>query len=81
MEKKIINQKLENLNLYADSKEDNMTNYNSTDLFKEYLHDIRNIKILDKTMINNIRNMSSENKMDIIIAFNDVIENIKIFVE
>ena len=32
-------------------------------------------------MINNIRNMSNEEKMEIIIAFNDVVENINILFE
>jgi hypothetical protein len=30
-------------------------------------------------MINNIRNMSNEDKMDIIIEFNNVVENLKVF--
>jgi len=53
-----------------------MNNHNVTDLFKKYVHDIRNMKSLDKEMINNIRNMSNEEKMTIIIAFNDVVENL-----
>ena len=31
-------------------------------------------------MINNIRNMSNEDKMDIIIEFNNVVENLKVFI-
>ena len=52
--------------------EDKLTNH--YDLCKKYIHEIRNIKILDKEMINNIRNMSNEDKMDIIISFNDVVD-------
>ena len=39
------------------------------------------MKTLDKEMINNIRNMSSEDKMDIILSFNAVVENLKSFIE
>lgn len=52
--------------------EDKLTNH--YDLCKKYIHEIRNIKILDEEMINNIRNMSNEDKMDIIISFNDVLD-------
>ena len=60
---------------HKDCKEDKMLN--KTDLYKRYIHDIRNIKPLDKEMINNIRNMSNEEKMNIIISLNDVVEYIK----
>jgi hypothetical protein len=66
---------------YKDCKEDKMNNHNVTDLFRKYVHDVRNMKRLDKEMINNIRNMSNEEKMEIIIAFNDVVENINILLE
>ena len=69
METKIIKQK--------QSKEDKITNYNTDDLYKRYIHDIRNMKSLDKEMINNIRNMSNEEKMNIIITFNEMIEYLK----
>jgi len=59
---------------YKDCKEDEITNNNTTYLFREYIHYIRNMKILDKQMINNIRNMSNEEKIEIIIALNDVVE-------
>jgi hypothetical protein len=45
------------------------------ELFRKYLHDIRNMKTLDKEMLNNIRSMTNEEKMYIIIALNDVLEN------
>jgi hypothetical protein len=61
---------------HKDCKEDKLTNNSVTDLHRRYLHDIRNLKILDKEMINNIRNMSNEEKMDIIITLNDVIEGL-----
>ena len=56
-------------------------NNNTTDLCKRYIHDIRNIRPLDKEMINNIRNMSNEEKMNIIITFNDIIEYLKDIIE
>jgi hypothetical protein len=49
----------------------------NNELFKKYIHYIRNINVLDNEMINNIRSMSNEEKMAIIITFNIVIENIK----
>ena len=57
------------------------TNNNSVELFRTYLHDIRNMKTLDREMIRNIRNMSNDDKMDIILAMNDVINGLKAFLE
>ena len=50
-------------------------------VYKKYLHDIRNMKIFDSEMINNIRTMTDKEKMEIIIAMNDVIEGLVILVE
>lgn len=60
-----------------DCKEDITPNHNNSDLFNKCIHDIRNLKKIDKEMINNICNMSNENKMNIIITFNDVVESLK----
>ena len=65
-------------NCIMESKNDNTDCEN---LLRKYLHEIRNMKTLDKEMINNIRNMSNEDKMNIIIEFNNIVENIKIFME
>ena len=62
-------------------KNDKIKNQNDSILLRKYLHDIRNIKLLDKEMINNIRNMSNEEKMDIIITLNNVVEKLKSFIE
>jgi len=51
--------------------------YNSNSLFIKYLHHIRNMKTLDNEIINNIRDMSNEEKMEIIILFNDIVETLK----
>ena len=40
--------------------------------FKKCIHDIRNMYTLDDEMINNIRSMSSEEKMEIIRSYNVV---------
>lgn len=52
-------------------------NHNVSDLCKTYIHEIRNIKPLDKEMINNIRYMSNEEKMNIIISLNSIVEYVK----
>lgn len=65
----------------TDSKEDKMSNHNIDDLFKKYLHDIRNMKTLDREMIKNISNMSNDEQMSIIISFNHVVENLKLYIE
>ena len=83
-ENKIIKQN-QNLGVggaeHKDCKEDKMLNNNATDLCKKYIHEIRNMNLLDKEMINNIRNMSNEEKMNIIISFNDMVGYIKEIIE
>lgn len=51
------------------------------ELFKKCLHSIRNMNPLDKEMLNNIRDLSDENKMDIIIELNKVMNFLKVQVE
>ena len=41
---------------------------------KHYLHSIRNMRLLDKEKLNNISNMTSEEKMEVIVTFNDTFE-------
>jgi len=50
-------------------------------MLSEYLYMIRNIKTLDKEMINNIRQMTDEEKVQIIIAFNEVVECMKYVID
>ena len=52
------------------------SNNESYNLLRQYIHEIRNLKILTKEMIYNIRNMSCEDKMEIIMVFNDVVEGL-----
>ena len=66
---------------HKDCKEDKIINHNNTYLCKRYIHEIRNMKPLDKEMINNIRNMSNEEKINIIISLNDVIKYVKDILE
>ena len=42
------------------------------ELYKKYIYNIRNLKPLNKEMINNIYNMCHEDKMEIIKSLNDV---------
>ena len=53
---------------------------NVNELLKKYIHDIRNINVLDEEMLNNIRIMSDDDKMNIIIALNDVIKHLKLII-
>ena len=69
-----------------DSTNKNNITYNSwkwykekvlnVDLLNKYIEDVRNIKKLDREMIDNINKMSCEDKMKIIITFNETIETI-----
>lgn len=58
-----------------------IVNDDNTNLCKLYICEIRNIKLLRDEMINNIRHMSHEDKMNIIIAFNDILENLQLLLE
>ena len=60
--------------------ENKIINHNASDLCKKYITNIKNLIKIDKEMINNISNMSNEDKMDIIIEFNNVVENLKVFI-
>ena len=64
----------------GDYGENKLINLNATDLCKIYIKNIKNLISIDKEMINNIRNMSNKDKMDIIIEFNDVVESLKLFI-
>lgn len=46
----------------------------TSDIINNYIHDIRNMKVLNKEILNNIENMSNDDKMRIIIIYNDVIK-------
>jgi hypothetical protein len=65
----------DNAKLKADYKFYNEYKINNdfSDLSKKYISCIRNMTILDEKMIDNIRIMPSENKMDIIIELNNAL--------
>jgi hypothetical protein len=46
-------------------------------LVEKYKNDIENMKILDLKMIDNIRKMSSEEKMEIILTYNSILDKLK----
>ena len=48
-------------------------NDDSNELLKIYTHQIRNMVALDKDMIENVSKMTSEDKLDIIVALNDML--------
>ena len=59
----------------------NIEKKNNKKILKKYIHVIRNINPLDDNMIKDIRNMSDEDKMEIIISFNAVVENVFSFIK
>jgi len=63
-----------NTNLKRKKEEKNEENQEK--LLKKYIHDIRNMKYLNKEMLNKIESMSSNNKMEIIITFNEVVDGL-----
>jgi vacuolar-type H+-ATPase subunit F/Vma7 len=62
------------------SKSDNDSKSNN-DLYKKCIHDVRNMRVLDEEMINNIHNMTDTQKMEIIIVLNRIVQNLKEIVE
>jgi hypothetical protein len=58
-------------------KEYDATKSNNIALLKKYTHDIRNMKSLNGEMLNNISNMSHEDKMIIILSFNSIVGSFK----
>ena len=50
-------------------------------MLKKYKSDIENMKLLDAKMIDTIRKMSSEDKMEIILTYNNIVDKLKYFFE
>lgn len=63
------------------SNNNKMCQNNNSILFRKYSHDIRNMKYLNKEAIINIDKMSNEEKIEIIILFNNVVDNLKYILE
>jgi hypothetical protein len=54
-------------------KEDKyFSNHNDSHLFKKYIHDIRNSKTFSIDILKNINNLSYENRMKILITYNEM---------
>ena len=59
----------------------NLYQNNNSILFRKYSHNIRNMKYLNKKEINNINNMTNKEKIEIIILFNEIVDNLKYLLE
>ncbi len=49
--------------------------------FNKYIHDIRNLNILDNQQIINLKNMDETQKIEIIQTMNEIIKMLKEYVE
>jgi len=58
---------------YAEDKND--FQYNDGQLLKKYIHDIRNSKMLSKDDLININRMSFEDRMEILMVYNEMISH------
>jgi hypothetical protein len=55
-------------------KEDKyLSNHNDNQLLKKYIHDIKNSKTFSIDIIKNINNLSYEDRMEILIVYNEMI--------
>lgn len=54
-------------------KEDKyFSNHNDSQLLKKYIHDIRNSKTFSIDILKNINNLSYEDRMEILIVYNEM---------
>jgi len=49
------------------------SNHNDNQLLRKYIHDIRNSKTFSIDILKNINNLSFEDRMEILIAYNEMI--------
>ncbi len=55
-------------------KEDKyLSNHNDSQLLKKYIHDIKNSKTFSIDILKNINNLSYEDRMEILIVYNEMI--------
>ena len=60
-------------NMDQQYKEDKYcSTHNSSQLVKKYIHDIRNSRTFSIDIIQNINNLSYEDRMEILIAYNEM---------
>ena len=50
-----------------------LSNHNDIQLLKKYIHDIRNSKTFSNDILKNINNFSYEDRMEILIVYNEMI--------
>ena len=61
---------------HVGDKEDNyLLNHNDSQLLKKYIHDIRNLKTFSIDILKNINNLSYEDRMKILIVYNEMISS------
>ena len=54
-------------------KEDNyLSNHNNSELLRKYIHDVRNSNTFSIDILKNINNFSYEDRMEILIVYNDM---------
>ena len=67
-------------NKYSDDENSDATfalNLTENKLFKQYCHDIRNSKKINREILEKINNLSYENRLEILILYNKMIEYYK----
>ena len=58
------------------SEEDKyLSNHNDSQLLKKYIHDIRNSKTFSIDTLKNINNLSYEDRMEILIVYNEMMSH------
>jgi hypothetical protein len=63
----------ESKNGRVEYKEDKyLSNHNDSQLFRKYIHDIRNSKTLTIDILKNINNLSYEDRLEILIVYNEM---------
>ena len=63
----------ESKNGRGEYKEDKyLSNHNDSQLFRKYIHDIRNSKTLTIDILKNINNLSYEDRLEILIVYNEM---------
>jgi hypothetical protein len=69
----MYNKKINNNNENREYKEDkDVSNYNNNQLLYKYIHNIRNSKTFSMDILQNINNFCYEDRMKILIAYNEM---------
>jgi len=58
---------------YNEDDDKYFLNHNDSQLLKKYIHDIRNSTIFSMDILKNINHLSYENRMEILVAYNELI--------